>query len=183
MICIDLRLSVISGIETAQRVRMMERGQDVRIVALTASVFTSERDRVLAAGWDDFLSKPYRSREILDCINRMLGVRYVYGTGTSVCLPVEQSTVLSQEALSVLPEEFREQLERALILLDEKRITTLIQRVRKNEWGNLIRRSAGQWRALPTNWHTPQFSMPLLCVKWAPARNCRERQQYDTRGR
>jgi CheY-like chemotaxis protein len=56
----------------------MDGGSGVKIVGLSASVFVSEREEMLAAGLDDFVRKPYLPREILDCMERQLGVRYKY---------------------------------------------------------------------------------------------------------
>ena len=51
-------------------------GRDVKIAAVTASGLDSQRKEVLAAGLDDYVSKPYRPDEIFDCMARHLGVRY-----------------------------------------------------------------------------------------------------------
>jgi two-component system sensor histidine kinase/response regulator len=48
------------------------------IVALTASVFEDERERVLAEGCDDFVRKPFREDEIADMLVKHLGVQFVY---------------------------------------------------------------------------------------------------------
>ena len=48
-----------------RRIRELEGGREVKIVAVTASAFASQREEVLAAGFDDFLRKPYRSRRNL----------------------------------------------------------------------------------------------------------------------
>ena len=80
-IWMDIRLPVLSGSEAATRIRELEGGAEVKIAAVTASAFTSQRDEVLKAGFDDFLRKPYRPQEIFDCMARHLGVRYRYGAG------------------------------------------------------------------------------------------------------
>ena len=80
-IWMDIRLPVLSGSEAATRIRQLDGGEEVKIVAVTASAFTSQRDEVLKAGFDDFLRKPYRSQEVFDCMARHLGVRYRYGAG------------------------------------------------------------------------------------------------------
>jgi CheY-like chemotaxis protein len=56
----------------------MPGGSDAKIVGLSASIFVSEREEMLAAGLDDFVRKPYLPREILDCMAQHLGVRYHY---------------------------------------------------------------------------------------------------------
>jgi CheY-like chemotaxis protein len=75
----DLRLPVMGGLEAARRIRELDFGREVKIVAISASAFAHQRDEVLAAGFNDFVRKPYRRNEIFDCIAQQLGVRYLYG--------------------------------------------------------------------------------------------------------
>jgi CheY-like chemotaxis protein len=127
-IWMDLRLPVMGGLEAARRIREFEGGQEVRIVAVTASAFASQREEVLAAGIDDFLRKPYRPREVFDCMTRHLGVRFLYRARTQAAagdLPV----TLRPEDLAALPAVLRNELETAVISLDPERIATLICRV------------------------------------------------------
>jgi signal transduction histidine kinase/DNA-binding response OmpR family regulator len=127
-IWMDLRLPVLGGLEAARRIRQRDGGQEVKIVAVTASAFASQRDEVLAVGMDDFLRKPYRSREIFDCMARHLGVRYVYRA-----LPQAPSgnspAILRPENLAGLPAGLRDELERAVITLDRERIALLVSQV------------------------------------------------------
>lgn len=78
LIWMDIRMKGMDGLAATRRIRAMEGGHDVKIVALTASAFTKERDEIMAAGMDDFIRKPYRPEEIFDCMARHLGIRFLY---------------------------------------------------------------------------------------------------------
>jgi signal transduction histidine kinase/CheY-like chemotaxis protein len=130
----DLRLAGMSSVQMAQCVREIEGGQEVKIVALTASLFDAQgfgaqRDGAGTPEIDETLRNPYRSREIFDCIQRMLGVRYRYGIAGSSRAPIEGVAALNPAALSAIPPGLRDELENALILLDVKRVTALVQEV------------------------------------------------------
>ena len=75
-IWMDRRLPGMDGLKAARCIRLMEGGSRVRIVGLSASVFVSQREEMLAAGLDDFVRKPYPPREVLGCMAQHLGVRY-----------------------------------------------------------------------------------------------------------
>lgn len=64
---LDCRMPVLDGYTTAARLR--ERGVRLPVIALTASASEAERQKCLAAGMDDFLSKPLdpaRLERVLD---------------------------------------------------------------------------------------------------------------------
>jgi CheY-like chemotaxis protein len=75
-IWMDMRMPEMSGADAARRIRELTGGRKVKIAAITASAFASEREEVLAAGMDDFVRKPYHSDKIFDCMVRQLGVRF-----------------------------------------------------------------------------------------------------------
>jgi signal transduction histidine kinase/CheY-like chemotaxis protein len=82
-IWMDRRLPAMDGLEATKRIRAMDGGSDVKIVGMSASVFASEREEMLAAGLDDFVRKPYLQREIFDCMAKQLGVGYRYAESES----------------------------------------------------------------------------------------------------
>jgi CheY-like chemotaxis protein len=142
-IWMDLRLPVIDGLEAARRIRMLEGGREVKIAGVTASAFASQREEVIAAGFDDFLRKPYRTREIFDCMARHLAVRYTYGRKQAPAaghLPV----TLRPEDLVDLPAALRDELETAVISLDAARIGLVVRRVTEQNasLGNALGRLA-----------------------------------------
>jgi CheY-like chemotaxis protein len=124
----DLHLPVMDGLEAARRIRRLEDGTHVKIVAATASVFASEREQVLSAGFDDFICKPYRPEEIFECMGRHLGIRYRRAEAESPP-PGVQGSALSPAAIAALPTELRLDLRDAVATLDDERISRIIERV------------------------------------------------------
>jgi PAS domain S-box-containing protein len=143
LIWMDRRLPVMDGLDATRRIRAMEGGRDVKIVALTASVFEEQRTEVLAAGMDEFVRKPYRPAEILDCMERQLGVRYVSDEQPSA--GAGATGELRPEALAALPSGLRAELMDALICLDVERISEIVQRVseRDSALGSVLAQHAG----------------------------------------
>jgi signal transduction histidine kinase/DNA-binding response OmpR family regulator len=59
LILMDVQMPEMTGLEATRQIRSEEtRGVHIPIVAMTASAMSEERDRCLAAGMDDFISKP-----------------------------------------------------------------------------------------------------------------------------
>jgi len=73
-IWMDLQLPVVDGYEATRRIRALPGGRDVRIVALTASTFEEERQRVLACGCDDMLHKPLDAERFYGVMAQLLGI-------------------------------------------------------------------------------------------------------------
>jgi signal transduction histidine kinase/ligand-binding sensor domain-containing protein/CheY-like chemotaxis protein len=124
-IWMDLRMPVMDGKEAARRIRMLDGGKDVKIVAVTASAFVSEREEVLAAGVDDFIRKPYKLGEIFDCIARHLGLRRIY----KKLRQEEQLVPLGKEDLKALPLDLIRELRTVVVTLDQERIRDVIARI------------------------------------------------------
>jgi signal transduction histidine kinase/ActR/RegA family two-component response regulator len=72
LVFMDCQLPGIDGLETTRRARTHLAGRPLPIIALTANARDEDRAACLAAGMDDFLSKPMRTAELRDCLNRWL---------------------------------------------------------------------------------------------------------------
>jgi CheY-like chemotaxis protein len=57
----DIRMPVLDGLEATRRLRSLPQFRDVPIIALTASVGESTRDKCMAAGCTEHLTKPIQS--------------------------------------------------------------------------------------------------------------------------
>ncbi len=65
LVLMDCHMPEMDGYEAARRLRQdRQLSGDVRIVALTAAAMTGDRDRCLAAGMDDYLTKPLRLEDL-----------------------------------------------------------------------------------------------------------------------
>jgi CheY-like chemotaxis protein len=73
LILMDMGLPGIDGWEATRRLKMAERTQKIPVVALTAHAMTDDRDKALAAGCDDFDTKPVELARLLSKINALLG--------------------------------------------------------------------------------------------------------------
>ena len=76
IIFMDLQMPVMDGIKAAERIRAFEKNrhgsQPCYIIALTADAMSGDRERCLAAGMNDYLSKPIRRLELANALEKAL---------------------------------------------------------------------------------------------------------------
>ena len=79
LLLLDIQMPGLNGYETTIQIRNLERrtGRHLPVVALTANAIKGDRERCLAAGMDDYLSKPYSPSELAAVLSRTLNPQAV----------------------------------------------------------------------------------------------------------
>ncbi|NJP07238.1 MAG: response regulator, partial [Chloroflexaceae bacterium] len=127
MIWMDMRMPVMDGYTATRQIKASPQGKTTVIIALTASAFEHERSRMLAAGCDDMIAKPFREATIFDKIQHYLRVRFLYEhlNHDTVASSHPAEDIFHPESLSTLSTEQIKQLYDAADRLD----TRMVQRV------------------------------------------------------
>jgi two-component system cell cycle response regulator DivK len=74
IILMDLNVPVLSGWEATRRLKADPKTAQIPIIALTAHAMTSDREKALAAGCDDFDTKPIDFERLLAKMRKLLSV-------------------------------------------------------------------------------------------------------------
>ncbi|MES2089064.1 MAG: ATP-binding protein [Pseudomonadota bacterium] len=75
LVLMDCQMPVLDGIEATRRLRCQEQEQGrpkLPVIALTANVMGSDRERCRSAGMDDHLAKPFSAEELATMLTRHL---------------------------------------------------------------------------------------------------------------
>ncbi len=73
LILMDIQMPVMGGLEATQLIKQDKTLQNTVVIALTASAMAGEREEILAAGCDDYLSKPVKPAALSARIRKWMG--------------------------------------------------------------------------------------------------------------
>jgi two-component system sensor histidine kinase/response regulator len=153
LLILDIHMPELDGFEVVEAIRCREQcdsedgtGRHLPVIALTARSRSEDRDRCLAAGMDEFLTKPFRVEDLWAAIDRLIGSRLpAMSTNGQVAgprVPLDATTILSacggdDALLAKLCQTFRtripehlESLQEALEGQDARRVREVAHKTR-----------------------------------------------------
>ncbi|MFA6598356.1 MAG: ATP-binding protein [Ignavibacteriaceae bacterium] len=94
LILMDIQMPEMDGWTATQKIReIKEIGENIPIIAMTAHALLGDRDKCLAAGMDDYISKPIKTDEFIALLDKWLNVGKNYGKAMQA---EEDSTIQEQ---------------------------------------------------------------------------------------
>jgi CheY-like chemotaxis protein len=72
IILMDIQMPTMDGIEATRQIRLDPNFVDIKIIAITALAMSGDRDRCLAAGANEYVSKPLKLKQLVTTIQSLL---------------------------------------------------------------------------------------------------------------
>ncbi|GAU09901.1 response regulator [Desulfoplanes formicivorans] len=72
LVLMDIQMPTMDGLEATRRIKADAQTRDIPVVALTSSAMKGDREAILAAGCDAYMSKPIDIHRLLDLIKAFL---------------------------------------------------------------------------------------------------------------
>lgn len=152
IVWMDMMMPVMDGIAATKQIRGMESEAASRedesktvIIALTADVLGETREKAVAAGCDDYLTKPVKEADVFKIMRKHLGLNYL----CEKAVPRNGGKGRPDSAsLAVLSTGDLNQLEHYVTQGDKKRMLNLIETFRPahGELADALEKLAGRYR-------------------------------------
>lgn len=104
VVLLDMQMPIMDGYETAAIIRQDPSLSHLAIIAMTANSMVGDREKCLASGCSDYISKPFKARELADLITHHLPAQ-------SRDTALQNDTLIINELMPELLEMMGEMLE------------------------------------------------------------------------
>jgi two-component system sensor histidine kinase/response regulator len=110
VVFMDVHMPEMDGLEAAQTIRQREtNGSHLPIVAMTASAMAEDQERCIAAGMDDFLSKPVHLEQLRHAVARLAADACCHCSRSTGDCPVKPAgPLVLPDAPAFVPQELTE---------------------------------------------------------------------------
>ncbi|WOD40317.1 response regulator [Nodosilinea sp. E11] len=164
LIWMDIRMPYLDGYTATRQIKALSLTPRPVIVALTASPFEEERAKILAAGCDDFVRKPFQIQAILEKIADYLPVRYLYGivdpNATETPPPQRLDPAEMAQWLQTMPVDWQQALTHAAMSGSDRRLVQLLDQM--DEAPQAVVQTLSAWA------QSFQFDSILACLSSSP---------------
>ena len=76
LVFMDLRMPIMDGLQACIFIKNVLKNENLKIAGLSASVYDYSTTEVQNAKFDDFLLKPFKTEEIIGCMDKLLKLEW-----------------------------------------------------------------------------------------------------------
>ncbi|MDY6991351.1 MAG: ATP-binding protein [Pseudomonadota bacterium] len=129
IIFMDIRMPLMDGMKALQHLRQDYKSHII-CVAISASTLQHQSQEMMTAGFDDFISKPFRFEEVYQCLAKFLQVEFEYELTQPTSVAQVQPTDQLEVAELSLPRDLYERLKDAAELNELTEMEHILNRLR-----------------------------------------------------
>jgi PAS domain S-box-containing protein len=138
LILMDIQMPGLNGIETTKRIRA--NGRNIPIIAMTANALKGESEKCLAAGMNDYISKPFKEEELINIISRWVNEndKSIQPKKQDEDMPAAQLYDLSSlQSISKGNDEFIKKMIRMFCEQTPRLVTDMVDSYQKGDISNM----------------------------------------------
>ena len=72
LVILDIQLPEMNGIEICSELKKLEKFKDIPFIAVTSFAMKGDKERILAAGFEQYISKPIKVQEFRELVKKLL---------------------------------------------------------------------------------------------------------------
>lgn len=132
IVLMDMLMPVMDGYTATKILKTSPETSSIAVVAVTASAFEEEKNRILEIGSDGYIRKPFNIGELLETIKAVLGLEYIYKEDEEKIKPEDDSASLENASFfQSLPKDLLEKIKDATLSADYDLLMELIKEAEK----------------------------------------------------
>lgn len=131
LIWMDIWMPVMNGAEATRYIKSQPEGRFTTIIALTAAAFEEDRVQALSAGFDGFVRKPFREKDIVSALVEHLQIKFIYeNTPTAKLSDVRSELPINASIdLTTVPVAWLKDMQQALTQGEIQWLRTLAKQI------------------------------------------------------
>ena len=128
LVLMDVQMPRMDGYEVTRRIKCVARDKNVHVIGVSAGVFEENRKRALACGMDAFITKPFKSQDLLHTIAGFLCLQYVYGESSATQPRVVMDSGAMDSELGKIPRALSAQIRACSVSADYEELMKWIDK-------------------------------------------------------
>ena len=128
LILMDMKMPVMDGYEAISRIRENYKTDNIIIIAISGSSFDDDCKEILKTGANELLCKPIKKNELLHCVRKQLGLKFVYKEEKNIEETIAKK--LTPETLLMLPFDLRSELAKASLMGEVESCMDVVSRIK-----------------------------------------------------